>query len=227
MIYDYTIESGIWYKYSVQTYRYDDEHGVYVRGVMNTMAMPIIREFEFAYLIGEDGRQLKLKFNNTMNSYVYNFSDGKQDTLGGQYPFISRNGNLKYRTIPINGLISFNMDEQELFITDLELYEYPEVVELYQNRHKKYYYYDYIKERDFREAVLAFLQDGKPKLFKSTTEGNLIIRLMAVSAQPNQTLNRMIYSFTATGHEIADATMENYLKYKFYSTGEEEEGDKK
>lgn len=222
MIFDYTIESGVWYKYSVQTYKYNEEAGMHIRGIMNTMALPVLREFEFAYLIGEGGRQLKLQYNNNMNSYVYNYSDSKTDTIGGKYPFITRNGNMKYRTIPINGLISFNMDEQELFTNDTELYIYPDIITRYQNRHQQYRDYDYIKERDFREKVLAFLQDGKPKLFKSTSEGNLIIRLMQVAAQPNQSLNRMIFSFTSTGHEVADATMENYLKYKFYSTGEDD-----
>ena len=256
MIYDYTIESGVWYKYAIQEYYYYNPYeeeeqeldlepepgleeiepspkakdkvlnegpgGYWIRSTMNEIPNPIIREFEFSYLVGAGGRQLKLKYNNNMNSYVYNYSESKIDTIGGQYPFITRNGNMKYRTIPVNGLISFNMDEQELFTSDAQLYKYDDVITRYQNRHKDYFDYDYIKERDFREAVLAFLQDGKPKLFKSTTEGNLIIRLMQVAAQPNQSLNRMIFSFTSTAHEIADATMENYLEYGFYSTGEDD-----
>ena len=105
IFYDYTVESGVWYKYGVQIIDTNGE-----RGLLNPTRNPIIREWDYAYLLGEGGRQLKLQFNNTMNSYTYNYSESKTDTIGGQYPYITRNGNMKYRTIPLNGLISFNMD---------------------------------------------------------------------------------------------------------------------
>lgn len=217
VFYDYTIESGVWYKYAVQLI---DTNGM--RGILHQNKRAVLRDFEYAYLVGEGGRQLKLKYDNTMNNYVYNYSESKTDTIGGKYPFISRNGNMQYRTIPVNGLISFNMDEQGLFATDNTLYKYKDVIKLYRDRRKEENLFecDYAREHDFREDVLAFLQDGKPKLFKSATEGNLIVRLMNVSSIPNQTLNRMIYSFTSTAHEIAENTLENYQKYNFFSVGE-------
>lgn len=219
MIYDYTAESGVWYKYGVQTISTSG-----YRRPLNITEIPTLREYNFSYLLGEGGRQLKLKFDNVLNSYVYNYSESKTDTIGGQFPFITRNGNMKYRTIPVNGLISFNMDEQELFTSDKDLYIYSDVINAYQERRRKegIDMYDYKREHDFREKVLEFLYDGKPKLFKSATEGNLIIRLMQITAQPNQTLNRMIYSFTSIGHEIAEATMENYKKYNLVDIGEYE-----
>ena len=55
--------------------------------------------------------------------------------------------------------------------------------------------YDYIYEREFRKKVLEFLHDGKPKLFKSPTEGNIIVRLTDINCTPNKTLDRMIYDF--------------------------------
>lgn len=215
-IFDYTIESGIWYKYGIQII---DAEGY--RGVLREMSETILREFEYGYLLGKDGRQLKLKFDNTIGNYIYNYSENKIDTIGGKYPFISRNGAMQYRSFPLNGLISFNMDESETFANDEQLYKYEEIVELYRQRRidENIHYYDYRRELDFREAVLAFLYDGKPKLFKSPTEGNIIVRLMQISAQPNQTLHRMIYSFTSTAYEIAEATMENYIKYEFCNVG--------
>lgn len=216
-IFDYTIESGVWYKYGAQII---DTNGY--RNTLQEMENPLLREFEYGFLLGENGCQLKLKFDNTMNSYTYNYSEGKVDTIGGQYPFISRNGAMKYRSFPVNGLISFNMDEAEIFTSDEQLYKYEDIIKLYQDRrnNENIHHYDYKREFDFREKVLAFLYDGKPKLFKSSTEGNVIVRLMQVSAQPNQTLHRMIYSFTSTAYEIAEATMENYIKYGFYTVGD-------
>ena len=68
------------------------------------------------------------------------------------------------------------------------------------------------KERLFREAVLAWLTNGEPKYFRSPTEGNHIIRIMNVSLTPNDTLGRLIYSFSATGYEIDDNTYDNLVK---------------
>ena len=216
IIYDNTIESGVWYKYGIQTISTSGN-----RGVLNLMEGLTLREFEYSFLIGANGRQLKLKYNNTMNSYTYNRSDGKQDPIGSKYPFISRNGAMNYRTFPVNGLISFTMDENHLFTNEKELYKYDEVIDSYRQRREdeQLGLYDYKLEYDFREKVLEFLYSDEPRLFKSASEGNLIIRLMGVAEQPNQSLNRMVYSFTATAHEIADNTMENYLKYGFYEVG--------
>ena len=228
VIFDNSIESGVWYKYAVQII---DTKGV--RSLMNPddggLITPIIRDFHYSYLIGEGGRQLCLRYNNTMGNYAYSFSDTKTDTIGGRYPYITRNGNMKYRSFPINGLISFNMDENHLFITDKEIYcdsdsgkVYSDVVTSYSDyrQEKQFGIYDFKREFDFREKVLEFLQDGKPKLFKSPSEGNVIVRLMSISTQPSQTVNRMISSFTSTAYEVAEANMSNYIKYGFIDVGE-------
>ena len=60
---------------------------------------------------------------------------------------------------------------------------------------------------------MEFLIDGKPKLFKSPTEGNMILRLTDVNFTPNQSLSRLVYSFTASGNEIAEDNIKNHLKY--------------
>ena len=73
------------------------------------------------------------------------------------------------------------------------------------------------KERQFREAVIAWLTNGEPKYFRSPTEGNHIIRLMNVSLTPNDTVGRLIYSFSATGYEIDDDTYSNLAKYRLAS----------
>jgi hypothetical protein len=227
MIYDNTVESGVWYKYAVQTISTNGERSITNPSDPANIS-PIIRDFHYAYLIGEGGKQLALRYNNTMASYTYNYSEAKTDTIGGQFPFITRNGNMKYRTFPVNGLISFNMDENQLFITDKEIYcnpingaPYTGVINSYTNRRKEKQLttYDFKREFDFREKVLEFLQDGKPKLFKSASEGNIIVRLMSVAAQPNQTVNRMIYSFTSTAYEVAESTLDNYIKYDFLEVG--------
>ena len=130
-IYDFAIESGVWYKYGIQTY---SELG---RGILKSMSVPVIRNFEHMFLLGENNQQLKIEFNPKINSYKYNVSDGKTDTIGGKYPFITRNGAVRYRTIPLEGLISFNMDENEHFITKDKVYgkEIADLHRTYEQEH--------------------------------------------------------------------------------------------
>ena len=59
-------------------------------------------------------------------------------------------------------------------------------------------------ERYFKLSVLDWLTDGKPKLFRSPTEGNYIVRLLNVNLSPKAELGRMLHEFTCTAYEIAD-----------------------
>lgn len=212
--YDYTIESGVWYKYGVQII---DRDGY--RGQLEVMTNPVMRNFNYSFLLGKNNQQLKLMFDNNMGSFKYQIADSRLDPLGSRYTNIQRNAATYYRTFPLNGLISFWMDENYLFCNKNVIYDYEDVVELYEkyNKDNNITQYDYIYERDFREKVLEFLQDGEFKLFKSPTEGNIIVRLMDVNCVPNQSLDRMIYSFSANAYEMDKPTMENYLKYGFYT----------
>lgn len=68
--------------------------------------------------------------------------------------------------------------------------------------------YNVAAERKFKLAVLEWLNNGKPKLFRSPTEGNYIVRLMNVSLSPEDRLGRMLHTFNATAYECAAATPE-------------------
>ena len=222
--YDYTIESGVWYKYGVQSI---DKNGD--RGILNILP-PIMRDFQYSFLLGENNQQLKLMFNNTMGSYKIQLMESKIETIGGTYPIVTRNSALNYKVFPINGLISFWMDEYNTFCDKKVIYNNSQnIVDLYSqyNIDKGYtgvqyqdFQYDYIYERDFRQLVLNFLHDGKPKLFKSPTEGNIIVRLTDINCVPNQSLDRMIYEFSSTGNEFAEAIYANFIKYNFLEVGE-------
>lgn len=116
VIKDYTIESGVYYKYSID---FIESNGTRVYKGQTTNI--IKRDFEFSYLLGENGRQLKLKFDNKINSFSHQVSDSKNDTIGSKYPFITRNGMMDYKSFPLEGLISFHMDEQYSFISQQEI----------------------------------------------------------------------------------------------------------
>jgi hypothetical protein len=76
-------------------------------------------------------------------------------------------------------------------------------------------------ERNFKLEVLEWLTNGKPKLFRSPTEGNYIVRLMNVSLSPMDQLGRMIHSFNCTAYEIAENNYNNLSKYNFVKVNTE------
>lgn len=148
---------------------------------------------EYSYLT-KDNRQLKIKFNESVSSMKRAYMDNKIDTLGSQFPIIKRNGVANYRTFPIAGLISYMADEKELFTSKEEIYG-KDNVKLYEEFNDVFNIKDvndYTYEREFRKKVSEFLSDGSVKLFRSPTEGNILVRLVDVNFTPNTNLGRYI-----------------------------------
>jgi hypothetical protein len=59
------------------------------------------------------------------------------------------------------------------------------------------------------------------KLFRSPTEGNILIKLMNISLSPKEELGRMLYTFSANAYEIDTVTLDNLFTYKIFSQGQE------
>ena len=190
---DRSVEQGRKYKYALVQY---NDYGIYSGKLIGNDKEYIIADFEHMFL--SDGeRQLKIKFNPKVSSFKNTVLESKTDTIGGKYPFFFRNGDVKYKEIPISGLISYLMDEDETFIKykDLQLDSVNKpTINLVD--------YNFTAERDFKLEVLEWLNNGKPKLFRSPAEGNYVIRLMNVSLSPDDKLSRMLHTFSATGYEI-------------------------
>lgn len=231
--YDTTIQSGVWYRYCAQK---RNAHGD--RGAIIQINKPVMCLFDDIFLTRDDC-QLKIKFNPTLSEFKYNVTESQQVTIGAKYPYIKRNGNNYFRTFSIGGLISsfidttdwydphfyngeFHYDENEIKAFTSKADIYGESQELYNNYNNKKgitEYNDYIYEREFRKKVYDFLYKHNVKLFRSTTEGNILIKLMNIDFQPVETLGRRLYSFTATAVEVDDATIANYNKYSIQITG--------
>lgn len=211
IFYDYTIESGVYYKYGAAILKEDD-----TRCILNKMEKYSMRIFEYSFLLGENEQQLKLKFNNTMNSFKYVVSESKIDTIGGKYALYSKNGQMFYRNFPLNCLISIDMNDDNLFINNNLLYNSEEINNIFNNDLlNRPYDKQMIKEKMFRDKVLNFFYNDNFKLFKSPTEGNIIIKIMDINLTPNQSLNRVIYELSANAYESEEANMENYIKNNF------------
>lgn len=208
--YDNTIESGVWYSYCAQ-----EINSLGHRSIIIKTRNPVLMVFDDMFLTKEK-QQLKIKFNPQISSYQRTVSDNIMTTIGSKYPFVTRNGNMNYRQFQISGTISHFIDRDGLLISRDNMYESDDVLQLYDeyNDDKNIIpQYDYTYERDFREKVMDFLYSNDVKLFRSATEGNILVKLTNISFQPNQTVGRLIWNFSATVQEIADNTIENYHLY--------------
>lgn len=213
---DTTIESGVWYKYYLQKLG-----NASTKASVKYIKSPLMVIFDDMFLTTKD-RQLKIKFNPTVSSFKRTIQESRTDTIGSQYPFVRRNGYANYAQFPIGGLISFQIDESELFTSLEELFgENLKLYTSYNNNHRITSANDIVYEKLFKDKVMEFLYDEQPKLFRSATEGNFIVKVMEASFSPNATLGRRIVSFTATAYEVADCTIENFKKYNIIEGNDE------
>ncbi len=199
---DFTVEQGIVYQYALTQY---NSEGLYSNKLYSEK---VLADFEDMFLF--DGkRQLKVRFNSNVSSFKNDFLESKVDTIGGQYPFIFRNGTVKYKEFPISGLLSYLADDQEFFIDKSKLGQ----VEFYGTDLTS----DNVRaERKFKLEALEWLSNGEPKLFRSPTEGNYFVRLNNVSLSPNAQTGRMIHTFSATAFEIGEASLENLRAHDMF-----------
>lgn len=191
---DFSVEQGVTYQYTDGTNKSNE----------------VYADFEDSFLTDKNGRQLKIRFNPKVSSFKTTILETKTDTIGAKYPFFFRNGNVGYKEIPISGLISLLMDDNCLFIESsaqgsltrpgTNASESSVIADLPHNLSSN----NIRNEREFKLAVLDWLNNGEPKLFRSPTEGNYVVRLMNVTLQPNDTLGRMLHTFSATGYEVEE-----------------------
>lgn len=216
---DYTVENGVHYKYALQR---ENSYGLrtnYVEFLKNGVAV----NFEYSYLVANE-KQLKLKYNVELSSFKRTRLESKSDTLGSQYPTILRNGYANYREFPITGLISLHMDEDSktfleekadgLYYNDQLVISSDDVID-YNLTAKNIH-----TERLFRECVIDFLQNEPYKLFKSPTEGNILISLINVSLTPENTLGRMLYKFSATAYEMGNIDLDTLNNFNVLNKGQ-------
>ena len=208
---DYTIKSGVYYKYLAQKRTSIGNRGVAIYAENE----PFMLLFDDMYLTGDDG-QLNIRFDPSISSVKTTVSESKTDTIGSKYPYIKKNGAIEYRQFPIGGTITHLMDPNHLITSKEEIFK--DSLSYYEEYNKDKNvriddFNDWTYEREFREKVKDFLQAHKVRLFRSATEGNILIKLMDINFTPNATLGRRIYSFTATAYEVDEANIKNYNKY--------------
>lgn len=215
-IVDNTIGSLVWYRYSVQL---ENSRGALTQVFRSNRILPDFYDAIFS----RGAQQLRIQYNYSVSGYKPVVNRSKVDTLGGRYPKFVENAVLNYKQFSISGSLSAMNDVNEKFLKQSEYFgsEYNNFL-IYNQADERYDGYlhegshiylnkeaydknDFFWEREFREAALAWLNDGEPKLYRSMAEGSMVVMLTDVSLTPNTQTGRRFWDFTATVYEIAEA----------------------
>ena len=178
-------------------------------------------------------KQLGIKYNPNITNFKWVTQENITNTLGGKFPLIRRNCETYYRQFNLSGTLYFDplllgsvnskdsrQKSMEAFLPTDDTSLFIDIKEAFGGAFSAYNWEerDYNKrvtfyEQRFKDAAMRFLTDGKPKLFKSPTEGMMIVYLSGVSFTPNKQLDRRIVDFSATVTEFAELNNENLIKY--------------
>lgn len=206
---DYTVEHEKKYTYAIAQF---NTEGLYSNKIQSNLdsnknSVPVSVSFDDIFLY--DGLyNMKIKFNPKVSSLKHNKLESKIETIGSQYPFIFKNGSVSYKEFPISGLITYLMDTS-YYITNSSRPRTPTFEQIDNFLSTDLTSKNIYKERIYKLDMLSWLTNGRPKLFRSPTEGNYLVRLLNVSLAPMDQLGRMLHTFSCTAYEIADFTYEN------------------
>lgn len=217
---DYLIDSHAVYFYSIRVITNNGTYGTILRNkeALNT--------YEYDWIISDQDTRL-LVLDSKISSITYNSKDGVIEPIGANYAIVNRLSNLNYRSFTLTGTISSQTDfDGSLGIATRNNQDIPEAI---KNRIESIYksklgaprdairnsmLVDLNQERLIKEQAMNILNDGRPKLFKSPTEGLMYVKLSKVQLTPEAKLNRYIGHFSAQVTEIGPVTEEVLDQFK-------------
>lgn len=172
----------------------------------------VYADFEDMFL-SDNERNVRIRFNPKVTSFKTTQLEQKLDTIGGKYPIFFKNGQVGYKEFPISGLISCLMEDNEVEEKPREKTNTELAAAAIPDRGTDLTSNNIASERKYKLELLDWLNNGKPKLFRSPTEGNYIVRLMNVSLAPEEKLGRMLHTFSATAYEVMEYTPQNIRQF--------------
>lgn len=193
---------------------------------------PMLVNYDSIYLQDKD-TLLAIRYNPAITNFKYVSQENITNTIGGRYPVVRINGDTNYRQFTLTGTLSFQgnyaLTEDSLdsrrrpmstWFKEEEKSLYFKTTNAFANKLTdekiKSYNGDFTYlEKKFRDIAIQFLTSKKPKIFRSNTEGCMLVSLSGISFTPNKQLGRNIYDFSATVTEFADYNAENLKKYGF------------
>ncbi len=199
-IYDNTLQSGVYYRYIIQFEN--------IRGGIT----PIVYSAKFAPnffgpFLSRGDKQIHIQYNYTISNMKPVVNRQKLDTIGGKYPKFAENAAMNYKQYSITAMISSQEDEFKTFLKEKDYWgeEYGNYQVYLEQHNVTVPDYNQLWEREFRDSLVAWLNDGEPKLYRSQPEGNVVVMLSDITLTPIASMSRRLWNFTATMTEVAEA----------------------
>lgn len=213
IIYDNTIESLAQYTYNLYL---QDTNDSSIQGPISSN--PLIPEF-YGSILSDNEHLLKISYDFDSGNDTANNKLTKVDTVGGKYPMFARNAAIDYHTLSISGIIAIedNYDEDG-DISQFLNFDFPEILTSLKQadgRNSNYSNYNYLLQREFRKKTMDWLNNGKPKLFRSLPLGNFVVMLSDISMTPKDGTSSLVWTVSATAYEIGDG--EDYSTLQKYN----------
>lgn len=245
---DYTIEDGTIYKYCVQGLLKSENKILRSPAIITEDS--ILSTFKSTFLVTENKQlnikyntqissfstvTKETKVETLGSKYPFIRKNGylgyKEFSLSGLITLHmdKEESPLKVFKDSVKDQLEENLKENPFYSID-EIYDFSnndEIKQIEKDKIKEYQeknnlneYNNVLYERLFREKVISFLQNNKVKLFKSPTEGNILIKLTNISLSPAETvLGRYLYNFSCTATEIDNFSIKNCDLYDIQSIG--------
>lgn len=203
---DYTVESGIMYKYCVQEIASSNERSakIWLNGEKNSKdeidgsqksAVAAMVELDDIFLTDKNNI-LKVRLDPNIDSYKINVNDNILTTIGSKYPYAVRSTENYYKTYSMGGLISFEADIVNNILDVLE----SQSVMTHRDDEK-------IVDDNFillqEEKIKTHLFADLTKLFVSKENVNKFLELINNREKNNFTIERLfrdlVYEFLNNG----------------------------
>jgi hypothetical protein len=204
----------------------------------------IIPDFTGSYLYGVDDVQINFTYSGEISGFKEVKKDAVIETIGSKYPFVIRNSDIGYKQFSFSATVTSISDPMrqlggltyaqlmsgfddvnintsyEKFINEGPQQILGDISNLnfigtiqnkqYLNRNE-----NFLVEKEFRKKLMSWLYDGQPKIFKSDTEGLILVKLTDISFEPFNELGRLIYKFSCTATEIDAISSDSLVRYGF------------
>lgn len=177
---DRFVESFEDYDYAIQPLGGSKENPI----MGDSLVSQISVEFDSAWLIGKD-KQYKLMYNLTIGDYETIIPSAIIETLSGQYPKISSNGDMKYRRGNLTCMIVSDSTSKNNDISPKD-------------------------EKRLRRAIMDFMTDKKPKVFKDSSGEIMLVQIIDTpTLSPVNELGQRIYNISFSFVEIGGMDTES------------------
>lgn len=222
VLYDYFIENGNYYRYALQPILANTTKGA-ITGFYDT-----VTTFDGFWLLGEEDTQFSFIYNGKIGEINYVKPRDIVQTIAGEYPYFVTSSELNYRTYTFSGTLTTEQDVHKILTSDnysvaispdptvpisyVEI-KYGDESNLNMKNDLEEGQKGMVMQRIWRNKIVKWLNDGKPKILKSEAQGNMLVMLTDVRVTPNETTFGLISDFSCTVTEIGSLTEKALQKY--------------